>query len=101
MRRMRRTRTNFPLRGFSNSTQHFRQKRMLGRRLWMAGSYRRLSEVERVGIMVMLREGLGVRAIGRRLGRPASTISREIARQRQGLSYEAWRAGCRADVLRF
>jgi IS30 family transposase len=67
----------------------------------MAGSYRRLSEAERVGIMVMLREGLGVRAIGRRLGRPASTISREIARQQQGLSYEAWRAGCRADVLRF
>ena len=67
----------------------------------MAGSYRRLSEAERVGIMVMLREGLGMRAIGRRLGRHASTISREIARQRQDLSYEAWRAGCRADVLRF
>jgi IS30 family transposase len=43
-------------------------------------SPRYLSQAERIEIADLLRAGHGVRAIARRLGRAASTVSREIAR---------------------
>lgn len=44
--------------------------------------YSQLTEQERYTVGVLNRQGLGVRAIGRMLGRAASTISRELARNR-------------------
>jgi IS30 family transposase len=70
----------------------------------MVGLYRRLSEAERVAIMVLMRDGRGPREIGRRLGRSASTICRETARWRAcvgDVPYAASGAAARADVLRF
>lgn len=44
------------------------------------GRYHHLSVEEREDIMCLRAEGRGVREIARRLGRPASTVSRELAR---------------------
>ena len=44
--------------------------------------YHHLGRDERVGIEVLCAEGLGVRGIAARLGRPPSTISRELRRGR-------------------
>jgi IS30 family transposase len=46
-------------------------------------SPRFLSQDERILIADLRREGVSVREIGRRLGRPASTISREVTRNQQ------------------
>ena len=42
--------------------------------------YQQLSCAERTRIDVLLEEGVGIRGIGRRLKRAASTISREVSR---------------------
>ena len=42
--------------------------------------YQQLSGEERTRIDVLLKEGVGIRGIGRRLKRAASTISREVSR---------------------
>ena len=44
--------------------------------------YSQLTEPERYTVGVLRRQGLGIRAIARMLGRAASTISRELARNR-------------------
>jgi IS30 family transposase len=60
-------------------------------------SGRYLSLAEREEIAVGLARGDGVRAIARSLNRPASTISREVARNRSGRGYRASAAQSRAD----
>jgi transposase, IS30 family len=59
----------------------------------------RLSPVDREEIACLRAAGHGPREIGRRIGRPASTVSRELARNttspRRG--YRAWTAQARAD----
>ena len=49
-------------------------------------SARYLSEDERIVIGDRVRAGVSLRGIGRELGRPASTISREVARDRDAAS---------------
>lgn len=51
------------------------------------GRYRRLNMLEREEISRLLSQGLGIRAIGRYLGRSGSTISREVHRA----SESCWR----------
>ena len=57
---------------------------------------RYLSLEEREEIAVGVAAGLGAREIGRRLGRPASTVSREVRRNRSGRGYRATAAQARA-----
>ncbi|UGT57118.1 GbsR/MarR family transcriptional regulator [Nocardia asteroides] len=52
----------------------------------------RLTHEERRRIAVWLADGLGYAEIGRRLGRPTSTISREVARNGESGDYAAERA---------
>ena len=59
---------------------------------------RYLSLAEREEIAVGLAAGLGPREIGRRLGRPASTVSREIRRNVSGRGYRATAAQARAEA---
>lgn len=77
------------------------------------GCYHHLSLEEREDIMCLSREGLGPRAIARKLGRDKSTVSRELRRNacRSGLSdffcrastaqrrYEGRRLACRRPRL--
>ena len=64
----------------------------------VAGRGRYLSLAEREEIAVGLARGLGPREIGRRLGRPASTVSREIGRnQSPTRGYRAVPAQARAE----
>jgi IS30 family transposase len=69
----------------------------------MGASYVRLSDDERVSIMLMLQKKCGVNEIARNLGRSPSTISREIRRQplHGELVYEATRAMQHARVSRW
>ena len=63
-----------------------------------AGRGRYLSLAEREEIAVGLARGLGPRELGRRLGRPASTVSREIGRnQSPTRGYRAVPAQARAE----
>ncbi len=55
-----------------------------------------LTVVEREEILVGLRAGESLSAIARRLGRSASTVSREVAANGGRESYSAWRAHQRA-----
>jgi IS30 family transposase len=68
----------------------------------MGTNYSRLSQTERVTIMLMRREGEGVRSIARSLARHASTISRELKRQPEHgvLPYMATRAEGHAFAMR-
>jgi transposase, IS30 family len=59
---------------------------------------RYLSLEEREEIAVGVAAGLGAREIGRRLGRPASTVSREVARNGSGRGYRATAAQARAEA---
>ena len=59
---------------------------------------RYLSLEEREEIAVGVAAGLGPREIGRRLGRPASTVSREVARNGSGRGYRATAAQARAQA---
>jgi IS30 family transposase len=66
----------------------------------MGRHYTQLSLAERVRIDLWRQEGRSIREIGRRLGRPASTISRELARN--GGATKQWKGGYdgeRADRL--
>ena len=62
--------------------------------------YRELSLDERIAIQVGHERGEGVRAIATRLGRAASTISREVARHAVSGVYTAGEAQHAADELR-
>ncbi|EDT42845.1 regulatory protein LacI [Burkholderia ambifaria MEX-5] len=46
----------------------------------MKKKYQHLSAEDRAAIMIEHRRGAGIREIARRLGRSASTVSRELAR---------------------
>jgi IS30 family transposase len=59
---------------------------------------RYLSLAEREEVAVGLAAGLGPREIGRRLGRPASTVSREVRRNESGRGYRATAAQARAEA---
>jgi IS30 family transposase len=59
----------------------------------------RLSAAEREEISRRLKGGESLRAIGRRLGRAPSTISREVAANLGRQRYRAWRAELRAAQL--
>jgi transposase, IS30 family len=64
--------------------------------------YKQLGAEERATIMLMQREGSGLREIGRFLKRSPSTISRELARDLgAGTSYVASLAGEQASRLRY
>ena len=58
----------------------------------MGKHYSQLSMDERNEIHRCSNEGLSLRAIARRLNRPASAVSREVARNTVGKSYDAARA---------
>src|SRR6185312_14035532 len=58
----------------------------------MGRSYKQLSLRERVEIEMMGRQGATVRAMARRLGRAASSISRELKRTPSRGGYEGERA---------
>jgi transposase, IS30 family len=64
----------------------------------VAGKGRYLSLGEREEIAVGVAAGLGPREIGRRLGRPASTVSREVARNSRRGRYRAVAAQARAEA---
>jgi transposase, IS30 family len=49
--------------------------------------YNHVSLEERKNIYIALQEGLGIRAIARKIGRNASTISREVSRNAQDIGY--------------
>lgn len=55
-------------------------------------SYTHLSAIERGQIEVLVEQGIGMRAIGRALGRHPATIGRELRRNSVGGVYEAPRA---------
>jgi len=55
----------------------------------MGKIYCHLNQEERNVIHRSLLEGLSLRAIARRLVRPVSSVSREVARNRTGASYDA------------
>jgi IS30 family transposase len=61
----------------------------------MKKNYSHLSAEERAVIMIEREKDASVRAIARLLGRSASTVSHELARNRDGSkpSYDATRAG--------
>ncbi|MBI3145323.1 MAG: helix-turn-helix domain-containing protein [Pseudogulbenkiania sp.] len=56
--------------------------------------YRHLTEGERYQIQALHAEGLGPTAIGKRLDRCKSVISRELKRNRQNGRYRAAEAQC-------
>ena len=63
--------------------------------------YKQLSAEERATIMLMTREGKGVREVGRFLNRSPSTISREAGRKMEPENgYDATLAGEQAACLR-
>ena len=66
----------------------------------MAVGYRHLSYEERVAIATLSKEGLSLAAIARRLGRSASTVSREVKRNRGGKGYRAGQAQGKAEGRR-
>lgn len=55
-------------------------------------NYRQLTRDERYQIQLLLRQGLGVRALARELKRSPSTISRELRRNRGGRGYRCKQA---------
>lgn len=59
----------------------------------------RLSLVEREEIAIGIEKGESLRGIARRLGRAASTISRDVKAQREHSHYRAWRGDERAEKL--
>jgi len=61
----------------------------MGYGVGMGKSYCHLNQEERNVIHRSLLEGLSLRAIARRLVRPVSSVSREVARNRAGASYDA------------
>jgi transposase len=63
-------------------------------------SSRYLSLAEREEIACLAAAGHGPREIGRRIGRPASTVSREVARNTTSpqRGYRAWTAQARAEA---
>ncbi|MEO7369246.1 MAG: IS30 family transposase, partial [Ilumatobacteraceae bacterium] len=63
---------------------------------WRARPVSQLSLADREEIRVGLDAGESFASIGRRLGRPTSTISREVHRNDGRTSYRAWRADRRA-----
>jgi IS30 family transposase len=65
---------------------------------WSPGSGLRLSPAEREEIAVGLAAGESMAAIGRRIGRPACTVSREVARHRGRRGYRAGRAQFEAQL---
>ena len=64
----------------------------------MGQKYSQFSQIERVTIMLMRRDGSGIREIARQLGRAPSSVSREVRRQPdvRSLPYEATRAQAQA-----
>ena len=60
----------------------------------------RLTLAEREDILCGLRDGDSCRAIAHRLGRAASTVSRDVAANGMRERYRAWRADDRAERLR-
>jgi transposase, IS30 family len=71
----------------------------VARRLDWDPSPARLSAAEREEIRSGLDEGVSVREIARRLGRAASTISREVNANGGRRDYRGWRAHHRANLL--
>jgi IS30 family transposase len=72
----------------------------------MSQQYRHLDSIERVKIMLWLKEGWSASAIARQLGRSPSTVTREINRHQAmpgcaQLPYEATRSAARAHLARF
>jgi IS30 family transposase len=65
---------------------------------WSAGTGRRLSPGQREEIAVGLAAGESMAAIGRRIGRPACTVSREVARHGGRRGYRAGRAHFEAQL---
>lgn len=63
-------------------------------------SYQQLQAEDRVTIASLQRQGYSVRAMARTLGRAASTISREIARNSTGALYYGARAAHSASSIR-
>ena len=63
---------------------------------WKARPARVLSTSDREEIRVGLDAGDSFASIARRLGRPTSTVSREVARNGGRAEYRAWRADRRA-----
>jgi IS30 family transposase len=63
---------------------------------WVDRSPRQLSVAERETISIELAQGMSFAAIGRRLGRATSTISREVHANGGRDRYRAWRADRRA-----
>lgn len=61
-------------------------------------TYKRVTEAERRFIQLWRQQGLGLRETGRRLGRTASTISREIKRNSGGRGYRPKQAHARAQA---
>lgn len=66
---------------------------------WKARPLSQLSLDDREEIRVGLDAGESLASIGRRLGRPTSTISREVGRNGGTTTYRAWRADRRACEL--
>ncbi|NTU41919.1 MAG: IS30 family transposase [Nitrospirales bacterium] len=68
----------------------------------MGKGYGHIKAEERAAMMLMQREGKGVRTIARELKRAASSISRELSRNAgAGVPYDAAQAGERARAQRF
>jgi transposase, IS30 family len=65
---------------------------------WSAGTGLRLSPAEREEIAVGLAAGESMAAVGRRIGRPACTVSREVARHGGARGYRAGRAQFEAQL---
>ena len=66
----------------------------------MASNRRNLTVFDRSMIEVRLRDGLGIRAIARELGRSSGTISDEINRHGGASAYQADAAAARAEASR-
>jgi IS30 family transposase len=64
----------------------------------MANNRRNLTVFDRSMIEVRLRDGLGIRAIARELGRSSGTISDEINRHGGASAYQADAAAARAEA---
>src|SRR5512137_426704 len=68
----------------------------------MGKGYGHIKAEERAAMMLMQREGKGVRTIARELKRAANSISRELSRNAgAGVPYDAAQAGERARAQRF
>ena len=66
----------------------------------MASKRRNLTVFDRSMIEVRLRDGLGIRAIARDLGRSSGTVADEINRHGGASAYQAHAAGAQADARR-